>query len=287
MIETWVRPGREVVLQTRFKDTLKLLKRERGRFRPAFNRVASGVSRTILGFSTKDGRDASIYDEIEGSIGVVQDILSEVANSQKTNTQLLLANTIITTPTSEVGFILNGSSGEISTSETKTGKKRGRERFTRGLSPQSHPEATSAQDIARTYKLCLIRNTGRADGTFTIQDVNGWIDKKIANIAKESSTKGQTVRAMVNYLCGDIHSDENVQGGRAASRHPSKKMKGQTVGIEGRSYRVRTLKPDGITSVTLAGKELARVRITYTTVEDRRIILGIFTDRDSYERAHS
>lgn len=287
MIETWVRPGREAVLQTRFKNTLKLLKRGRAKFRPAFNRVASGVSgRKVFGFPTKDGRDASAYDEIEGSIGVVQDILSESASSQKSNTQLLLTNT--TTPTSElVGFKLNGSSGEIHTSETNTGKKRGRERFTRGLSPQFQPEATSAQEISRTYKLCVIRNTGRADGTFTIQDVNGWLDKKIADITKESSAKGEAVRAMVNYLSGDSHSDECAQGGRAASRHPSKKMKGQTVGIEGRSYRVRTLKPDGISSVTLAGKALARVRITYATVEDRRIILGIFTDRDSYERAHS
>ncbi len=287
MIEPWVRPGKEAVLQTSYTGKLKALKREQVKFRPAFGRVESGISRTrTFGFYTQDGRDARTYEKFELSLTAVQDLISDVSNSRQANRQILSTQKAASPADESTGFTLNRSNRETHTSHINTGKKRGRERF-RSIPPQTQAENTPAQEIARKFKLCLVRNTGRADGTLTIQEMNGWLEKQIADITGNSQAKGEAIRAMVNYLSGESDNREGIEGGRAASRQPTKKMKGQTVGIEGKSYPVSTLKPDGITTVKLTGKKLGRVRITYTTVGDCRIILGIFTDRDKYDRTHS
>lgn len=253
MTETWVRPGREGVLKTRFSDRLKSIKRDRAK--------AIGAC----------GRDSLTSRGLEIDETAVQAVLHDITTFQYSDSVRRTFSTGVTQPSCEsLGFILNGLDGRThQTGERKRLRKRPTE-----VPKIETPEGSRPTKI---YDLCMLVSTSRINGSLTLEPSEDWIKSKIEEISKKYPERAEAVGAMVDFLRGGNESTIVVQNGRAASRPSSKKAVDRTVTIDGKSYPVRTLKPDGIPAVTLKGKALPQVRISYTTVGNRRVILKIYT----------
>lgn len=247
MIETWVRPGQEGAIQERFEDSVNKIKE------------VDATDKLYL------AAELEIAENLVELIKNYRDSLNGEAQRVQLQPQVKKEVRKVRPQTTELNPRKRKNQQQIKVEESKSDLN------------VSVPE----QEVRKTYELYRLGDTWM-NGSFRLQAVNGWLDKKISDVAAGSPEKAAALSAMVSYLRGEITPLVN---GRAVTRHSAKKLNDKTVAIDGRREPIWTLKPDAIPSVTIKGKELAHVRITYVTLGDKRVIVGIFSDRKSYDRA--